>query len=168
MIRSALVKLPAHQRKKLLGKPTARIFLGRNLLKMSRGFEISDSQFEKNKAEIRELQSRGEIEVFENGHPYQWPSRKPRPAATPPKPAPAEKPKLEPEVEAKPEPKEEPEEPKEEPTDGPEEVEYTQKDLKGMTNEALLELASDLGIEDEVHHRMVKKELVKAIWQHLK
>lgn len=45
---------------------------------------------------------------------------------------------------------------------------YSRADLEAMTKEQLLEVASEFGIQDKVHHKDLKGVLVKKIWKALK
>jgi hypothetical protein len=173
-MRSAIAKLPPHQRKKLLGQSVTRIVLGVNIHAKLRSYQITDSQFDKHKRQLRDLCLRGEIELFEDGKPFKWPARKPRPADVPPstpvaatvvaEPAPAPEPEEPKEAEPTGEPEEEPEEEvEEEPEDEPEEENYTLTDLKKMRKPELLKLAESM--ELDVDPKDSNKKLVAKSWK---
>jgi hypothetical protein len=179
VIKSTLVKLPPHKRKVLLGKPTTKILLGRNMHGAPRPFEVTDIQFEDNRRLLKELCDRGEIEIYEDGRPYVWPARRPRPVGMEARPAPADapepaaKPLPEPDVvvtvdKPKPAPKPAPKaEPAPKPKPATEENGYSLDDLKAMKKDDLMDLASRMGIEDKIHYKDKKAKLVSIIWKNM-
>ena len=149
-----------------------RIVAGIKIHSRTGTFLVSEMALFENFDEIMELIGKGEIQVVDERNAIATEELKKAKAKWDEAKAPVVEPPPEPEPEPEPEPDPEPApaepDPDPEPDgNGDEENGYTKEDLEAMTKEELLELASELGIEDKVHHRDLKADLVRKIWKAL-